>query len=128
MHDIRCKIPEVSNPYFIAAFIKSVDVGQDLVKYLKADRRGVKSLEFRKTCEARFYQFHSLYPVDLSSIENFFNVEFCILKKALMKKTGENRKTALRIENIPSFCKPVVFIVLSRKDANKGYGAKVFYS
>ena len=110
MIEFRCKIPGSPSDYFVAGLVKSIERNNDLIKFLNPSQKGIRNKHFIKFCEREYNKRNFKAEPSISQIESEFGIEFCFILKTRNTK---------RIEKLPSFAKPVVFIQTQQRGSER---------
>ena len=116
MIQLACNISGIDSDYFVAACIKSIERGNDLMKFLKPGQRGIRNQYFIDFCHREYKKRNFISQPSIEEIELNFGVEFCLFEKG----AGKNKK--LRLTKLPTFERPVVFILKEPRRKNQRLG------
>ena len=107
MTNFRCTIKGFSSDLFIAACVKKIEKNNDLTKFLNPSQRGIRNKYFINFCAREYAKKNYRCQPTPTQIEKDFGFEFCFIE---VRQRGQK---SIRV--IPSFSKPIIFLMQSRR-------------
>ena len=107
MTNFRCTIKGFTSDLFIAACVKKIEKNNDLMKFLNPSQRGIRNKYFIHFCAREYAKKNYHSPPTQAQIEKDFGFEFCFIEA--------RRRGQKSISFIPSFTKPIIFLMQSRR-------------
>ena len=107
MTNFRCTIKGFTSDLFIAACVKKIEKNNDLIQFLNPSQRGIRNKYFINFCAREYGKKNYQCPPTQAQIEKDFGFEFCFIEA--------RRRDQKSISHIPSFSKPIIFLIQSRR-------------
>ena len=116
MIEFKCSIDCIQSDYFTAACVKLIEKNNNLLKFLKPCRKGIRNGYFKDFCVREFQKRNLSAHSTLDEIEQNFGFEFCVFEN------GYKKNRNLKLSKLPSFERPVVFLRKQKIQKNEVKG------